>query len=85
MPLYRGYSRVVPMAKPNRSKPVELSISLPIQTHAYLVKLAEAGALGQTEALVAARIVINKVERLMRDGRAETVLAPPAITDGSGD
>lgn len=63
------------MAPRNRSQPIELTISLPAQTHAYLVKLASAGALGQTEALIAARIVINKVEVLMHQRRAETILA----------
>jgi hypothetical protein len=73
------------MAQPNRSAPVPLTISLPAQTHAYLVKLATRGALGQTEALIAARIVINKVERLMKDGRAETVLADAVPTPATGE
>jgi hypothetical protein len=52
---------------PNRSGPVPLEITLPAQTHAYLVKLATAGALGQNEAL----IVVQEVERLIAGGRAE--------------
>ncbi len=56
---------------PNRSKPVTLKITLPAQTHAYLIKLAEAGALGQNEALIAAKLVIDAVEELIETGRAE--------------
>jgi hypothetical protein len=68
------------VAPRNRSAPVELTIALPAQTHAYLVKLAERGALGQTEALIGARIIINKVEKLMRDRRAEVKLASASDT-----
>jgi hypothetical protein len=71
------------MAPRNRSVPVELTISLPAQTHAYLVKLATAGALGQTEALIAARIVVNKIEKLIKDRRAETVAAQAAPSDAT--
>lgn len=76
------------MAVRNRSKPEELTISLPWQTHAYLVKLATEGALAQTEALIAARMVVNEVERLMERRRAETILvsrADVASATGSGD
>jgi hypothetical protein len=69
----------------NRSAPAELTISLPAQTHAYLVKLASVGALGQTEALIAARIVVNKVERLMKKRRAETILAGQALPPSDGN
>lgn len=61
---------------PNRSQPETVTITIPAQTHAYLVKLATAGALGQNEAIIAAQIVVNEVERLMRERRAETQLAP---------
>jgi len=57
---------------PNRSEPGQITITIPAQTHAYLVKLATSGALGQNEALIAAQIVINEVERLMVANRAET-------------
>jgi hypothetical protein len=57
---------------PNRSEPEKITITIPAQTHAYLVKLAAAGALGQNEALIAAQIVVNEVERLMASNRAET-------------
>ena len=74
------------MAPRNRSAPVELTVALPAQTHAYLVKLAERGALAQTEALIAARIIINKVEKLMKDKRAETMLAAPSnVTEQEPD
>jgi hypothetical protein len=56
---------------PNRSDPVPLEITLPAHTHAYLVKLATAGALGRNEALIAAQIVVQEVERLIAGGRAE--------------
>ena len=62
------------MARPdNRSKPSKLTITLPAQTHEYLVKLATAGALHQTEQGIAAQIVVQEVERLMATGRAERV------------
>ena len=62
----------------NRSIPAKIEITVPAQTHAYLVKLATAGALGQTEAIIAAQIVINEVERLIDKKRAEMV---PAESD----
>jgi hypothetical protein len=66
------------MARPaNRSPPEPITITLPAQTHAYLVKLATAGALAQTEQGIAALIVVNEVERLIAQKRAETVLAQP--------
>jgi hypothetical protein len=59
------------MARPfNRSEPKHLTITLPAQTHAYLVKLATAGARGQTEQAVAAHIVITEVEQLIEKKRA---------------
>jgi hypothetical protein len=74
------------MAQKNRSKSVDLTVSLPYQTHAYLVKLAERGALGQTEALIGVRIIINKVEKLMKAKRAETMLAAPSdVADRPSD
>ena len=63
---------------PNRSELVSFNISVPRQTHAYLVKLATVGALGPTETAIAAQIVIAEVERLMLGRRAETALARPA-------
>lgn len=64
------------MARPeNRHQPVSLSITLPAQTHQYLVRLASAGALGQAEQAIAALIVINEVERLMAQRRADLSLA----------
>ena len=60
------------MARPlNQSSPVSLSVSLPKQTHAYLVELASVGALGQSEHAVASLLLINEVERLMKEKRAE--------------
>jgi hypothetical protein len=59
---------------PNRSEPRQVTITLPAQTHAYLVKLATAGALGQNEALIAAKIVIDEVEKLIAGGRADKKL-----------
>lgn len=73
------------MAPRNRSDPIELTVSLPAQTHAYLVKLATAGALAQTEALIGARIIVNEVERLMERRRAETILAPAQPKQDSAD
>ena len=60
------------MARPfNRSEAKQLTITLPAQTHAYLVKLATAGALAQTEQAIAAQIVVSVVEQLMEKRRAE--------------
>lgn len=56
--------------KANRSQPKQITITVPAQTHAYLVKLAMAGAIGQNEALVAAHIVVVEVERLIEKRRA---------------
>jgi len=66
---------------PNRSEPAKVTITVPAQTFAYLVKLATVGALGQNEAIIAAQIVVAEVERLMRERRAETMLATPAAPD----
>jgi hypothetical protein len=66
---------------PNRSEPVKVTITLPSQTHAYLVKLASVGALGQNEAFIAGQIVTHAVEHLMRERRAETVLSVPVPPD----
>lgn len=60
--------------KENRSDPVLMRITVPAQTHAYLVKLAAAGALGQNETLIAAQMVVNEVERLIERGRAEKAI-----------
>ena len=60
------------MARPvNRSQPEAITITLPAQTYGYLVKLATAGALGQTEHAVASLIIVNEIERMMNNRRAE--------------
>ena len=59
------------MARPsNRSALKPLTISLPAQTHAYLVKLAKAGARGPSEQAIAAQLVVESVEDLMVKKRA---------------
>ena len=71
-----------PMARsPNRSPTEQITITVPAQTFAYLVRLATAGAIGANEALVASHLVVSEVERLMLERRAETALAPIAISD----
>jgi hypothetical protein len=59
----------------NRSDTEQITITVPKQTFAYLVKLAAVGAMGAHEAMIASVIVVNEVERLMAARRAETVLA----------
>lgn len=60
------------MARPvNRSEPRQLTITLPAQTHAYLVKLATVGALGQTEQAIAAQLIVRVVEELIEKRRAD--------------
>ena len=59
------------MARPvNRSALKQLTISLPAQTHAYLVRMAKVGARAQTEQAIAAQIVVIAVEELMDRKRA---------------
>ena len=70
---------------PNRSAPVKLKITVPAQTYAYLVKLATVGALGQNETLIAGQLVTAAVEQLMKERRAETVLATPVVPDEEPD
>ena len=57
--------------KENRSKLVPMRIKVPAQTHAYLVKFAERGALAQNETTIATQIIVNEVERLIERGRAD--------------
>ena len=64
------------MARPkNRSSAVTLEVTIAGQTHAYLVKLATIGAVGASENNVASFLLTEAVERLMKERRAETVLA----------
>lgn len=69
------------MARPkNKSDPVSFEITVPSQTHAYLVELATVGALGWTENGIASQLVIDAVEDLIRDDRARKQSARPVKT-----
>lgn len=59
---------------PNRSKPAQITVTLPAQTHAYLLKLASVGALGSHEGNVATYLLVSAVEALMAQRRAEIIL-----------
>lgn len=65
----------------NRSDTSQITISVPTQTFNYLVRLATVGALGQNEAIIAAKIVVDEVERLMDKGRAEKIHSLPPLAD----
>jgi hypothetical protein len=57
------------MARPkNRSEARQIALSLPIQTHDYLVALAVRGKLGVTEQAVAEHILTERVEEMMASG-----------------
>lgn len=85
MPLLWDCYRGLMARTPNRSEPTQVTISVPAQTHAYLVKLATVGALGHYESQIAAQIVIAEVERLMTAKRAETLLAAPVVQPSPDD
>jgi hypothetical protein len=59
----------------NRSKPEKMLISLPGDTHKYLVHLATIGKKGVTENDVAVQILIAEVERLQKE-EFEKIISP---------
>ena len=59
----------------NRSKPEKMTISLPGDTHKYLVYLASIGKKAVTENDVAVQILVAEVERLQRE-KFEKVRSP---------
>lgn len=52
---------------PNRSIPIPLTLSLPAETHEYLVLLASMGKLGVLETEIAAHLVVEEVRRMERE------------------
>jgi hypothetical protein len=57
------------MARPkNRSEARQITLSLPLQTHEYLVALAQRGKLGVTEQAVAEHILTQRAEEMMASG-----------------
>jgi hypothetical protein len=58
------------MSRPvNKSALMSLTISLPAQTHEYLIRLAKVG-FGSSEQAIAARLVEKAVEELIEKKRA---------------
>jgi hypothetical protein len=56
----------VPMARPkHRSQALSITVSLPAETHDYLVLLASRGKLGPSEQDVAAHILIREVDMMI--------------------
>jgi hypothetical protein len=54
------------MARPkNRSETRQVTLTLPVETHDYLVLLAELGKLGSSEADVASYLVIREVDMML--------------------
>ncbi len=74
---------------PNRSKPVPLTLSLPAETHEYLVLLASQGKLGVLETEIATHLVVEEVRRMERDKfherRLPTSIAPAANSPSTGE
>jgi hypothetical protein len=62
---------------PNRSIPIPLTLSLPAETHEYLVLLASMGKLGVLETEIAAHLVVEEVRRLEREKFHERRLPKP--------
>ena len=59
----------------NRSKPEKMTISLPGDTHKYLIYLASIGKRAVTENDVAVHILVEEVERMQRE-RFDKVRSP---------
>jgi hypothetical protein len=52
----------------NRSKAVPLQVSLPAETHDYLVLLATLGKIATIENDVAVHILVREVRQMQKDG-----------------